>query len=66
MRQITLAAGTFEGHRKPTRREAFLSDMEKVVPWQGGTLGVDPIRSAPRFQRPHGGVNSGFGISDDR
>ena len=34
MRQITLATGAFEIHRKPTRREKFLSDMEKVAPWQ--------------------------------
>ena len=33
MRQLTLATGTFETHRKPTRREKFLSDREKVVPW---------------------------------
>ena len=34
MRQLTLATGTFETYRKPTRRERFLDDMEKVVPWQ--------------------------------
>ena len=34
MRQMTLATGTFETYRKPTRRERFLADMEKVVPWQ--------------------------------
>ena len=34
MRQITLATGTFETYRKLTRRERFLADMEKVVPWQ--------------------------------
>ena len=34
MRQLTLATGTFETHRKPTRREKFLSNMEKVVPWR--------------------------------
>ena len=34
MRQMTLATGTFETYRKTTRREKFLSDREKVVPWQ--------------------------------
>ena len=34
MRRRTLATGAFETHRKPTRREKFLSDMEKVVRWQ--------------------------------
>lgn len=34
MRELTLAAGTFEAHRKPSRREKFLAHMEKAVPWQ--------------------------------
>ena len=34
MRQITLAVGTFETYRKPTRRDKLLSGMAKVVPWQ--------------------------------
>jgi len=33
MRQKTLAEGSFEKYRKPTRREIFLSEMDKVVPW---------------------------------
>lgn len=33
MRQQTLAEGTFERYRKPTRRELFLSEMEQVIPW---------------------------------
>ena len=33
MRQTTLATGTFEVYRKTTRREKFLADMEKAVPW---------------------------------
>ncbi len=33
--QPTLATGTFETYRKPTRRERFLAEMDKVVPWQG-------------------------------
>ena len=31
MRQITLAASTFETYRKPTRRERFLAEMDKVA-----------------------------------
>src|SRR5512134_748999 len=31
--QLTLAAGDFERFRKPTRRERFLAEMDKVVPW---------------------------------
>jgi IS5 family transposase len=33
MRQQTLAEGAFEMYRKPTRRERFLEEMERVVPW---------------------------------
>ncbi len=32
MQQMTLAAGTFEPYRKATRREIFLSEMDRVVP----------------------------------
>ncbi|MCK5307690.1 MAG: IS5 family transposase [Zetaproteobacteria bacterium] len=34
MRQKTFAEGTFEQYRKPTRRERFLSDMDKIIPWR--------------------------------
>lgn len=33
MRQQTVVTGTFEAYRKPTRRERFLAEMDKVVPW---------------------------------
>jgi len=34
MRQQTFAAGDFERYRKATRREQFLAQMDKVVPWK--------------------------------
>lgn len=34
MRQKTLADATFEKFRKPTRRERFLAEMDKVIPWR--------------------------------
>ena len=34
MQQMTLATGTFEPYRKATRREMFLSEMDRVVPWK--------------------------------
>ncbi|MEC4720367.1 IS5 family transposase [Noviherbaspirillum sp. CPCC 100848] len=34
MKQQTLAQGSFELYRKPTKREKFLNDMEQVIPWQ--------------------------------
>jgi transposase, IS5 family len=33
MRQLTLATTGFERHAKTTRRAAFLTEMEQVVPW---------------------------------
>src|ERR687896_2608835 len=33
MGQQSFAAGDFETYRKPTRRERFLDEMERVVPW---------------------------------
>lgn len=32
-KQMTLAEGGFEKHRKVTRREQFLAEMDAVVPW---------------------------------
>jgi IS5 family transposase len=34
MRQTTLATAGFERFGKATRRETFLSEMERVVPWR--------------------------------
>ena len=34
MRQKTLAASGFERFRKTTRREAFLREMDQVIPWR--------------------------------
>jgi IS5 family transposase len=34
MRQRSFAEGTFEQYRKPTRRERFLADMDKIIPWR--------------------------------
>jgi IS5 family transposase len=43
-KQLTLAAGVpFERFRKPTRRDVFLAEMDKVVPW----------RRLVRFIEPH-------------
>ncbi len=34
MRQTSFAEGSFERHRKPTRREVFLEEMDRIIPWQ--------------------------------
>ncbi len=41
--QKTLAnASTFEKYKKPTKREKFLAEMERVVPWKELYALIDP------------------------
>ena len=56
MRQLTLATGTFETHRKPTCREKFLADMEKVVPWQDLCAVIAPYYPQGETGRPPVGL----------
>ena len=53
--QLTLATqadGGFETHRKTTRRDVFLAEMEKVVPWSALCAVIEPFY--PKV-RPEGG-----------
>jgi hypothetical protein len=34
MRQLTLAVASFEQYAKITRRAAFLTEMDRTVPWR--------------------------------
>src|SRR5688500_15819727 len=43
MRQQTFAVDDFETYRKPTRRERFLGEMERVVPWAGLCTLIAPV-----------------------
>jgi transposase, IS5 family len=43
MRQRTFAADDFETYRKPTRRERFLGEMERVVPWAELCALIEPV-----------------------
>jgi IS5 family transposase len=43
MRQRTLAEEGFERFRKPTRREQFLEEMERVIPWSGLCGVIEPF-----------------------
>jgi hypothetical protein len=48
MKQQTLAMAAgqgFERHRKPTRRDAFLERMNRVVPWEALCTVVDLVKS---------------------
>lgn len=42
MRQNSFAEAGFEKYRKKTRREQFLDDMDKVVPWQELVEVIEP------------------------
>lgn len=52
MRQITLASGSFETHRKLTRRELFLADMNTVVPWADLCALIEPFYPKGEHGRP--------------
>lgn len=52
MRQQTLAGNGFERHRKMTRRERFLQEMEAIVPWQRLVSVVAPYYPLGEGGRP--------------
>jgi IS5 family transposase len=56
MRQVTLATAGFERYAKRTRREAFLSEMEQVVPWPALCALIEPCYPKPGNGRPPIGV----------
>lgn len=47
MKQVTLAEASFEAHRKVTRREQFLADMQRVVPWSALVSLIEPVYPKP-------------------
>jgi transposase, IS5 family len=47
MRQQTLADEGFERYRKPTRREQFLSEMDKIIPWGNLCAVIEPFYPKP-------------------
>ena len=47
MRQKTFATVGFEKHRKRTRREQFLDDMDRVVPWNELCSVIEPFYPKP-------------------
>lgn len=56
MRQQTFAEGTFELHTKTTRRAAFLSEMERVVPWRELCAVIEPFYPKGEGGRPAVGL----------
>ena len=56
MKQLSLT-DSFEKHRKKTRKEQFLEDMDRIIPWQGL---VDAI--TPFYPNPQGAGRRPIGI----
>ena len=57
MKQMTLAAAAdasagFERFRKPTRRDAFLAQMQTIVPWGRLVALIEPHHPKPGNGRP--------------
>ncbi len=51
MKQLTLGGG-FEKYAKPTRREQFLADMDRVVPWRKLRKVIEPVYPKGAGGRP--------------
>ena len=56
MKQMTLAAASFERYRKTTRRETFLAEMDRVVPWRDLCALIEPVYPKAGNGRPPIGV----------
>ena len=56
MKQMTLAMAGLEKHGKPTRREKFLAEMERVVPWARLCALIEPHYPKGHRGRPPIGV----------
>ena len=56
MKQLTFAQGSFETYRKPTRREKFLAEMERVVPWDALCTLIEPYYPKAGNGRPPVGL----------
>ena len=57
MQQPTFAEVSFEQYRKPTRRERFLDEMNRVVPWAELAAAIAPVYPKPEGAgRPPVGV----------
>jgi IS5 family transposase len=56
MRQTTLASAGFEKFSKTTRRAAFLTKMDRIVPWKDLCRVIEPVYPKPGNGRPPVGL----------
>ena len=57
MQQQTFAEASFEQYRKPTRRERFLTEMERVIPWGELAAILEPF-----YPKPEGAGRPPIGV----
>ena len=57
MRQKTFAECSFEHYRKPTRRDLFLAEMDKIIPWRELSEVIEPF-----YPKPEGAGRPPVGI----
>jgi IS5 family transposase len=48
MRQQSFTDNNFEKYRKKTRKEQFLDDMDRIIPWQELTAAIEPFYPKPK------------------
>ena len=48
MRQTTLSDTGFDKYNKKTRKERFLDDMDKIIPWKELTEAIEPFYPKPK------------------
>ena len=54
MKQTTFSSLAWNGKKKTTRREAFLAEMEQVIPWESFTKRIEPVYpKAGAGRQPH-------------
>ena len=56
MKQTTLSTGGFDRYSKTTRRAAFLSEMDRVMPWSALCALIEPVYPKAGNGRPPIGV----------
>ncbi len=75
MKQISFSEVEFEGKKRTTRREVFLSEMEKVTPWAEVLEVIGPHYPKGKRDRPPVGlermlrvylVQQWYGLSDEQ
>lgn len=57
MRQKTFAENGFEKHRKATKRDIFLANMDEIIPWRELSEVIEPFYpKTPGTGRPPIGI----------